>query len=70
MNRASLDASIKSPLALALRPGKIVVADNLSFHTSSQVLELLRAQGIDLIFLQLCSPDLNPIEMVLPTSRP
>ena len=63
MNRDSFDAYIKSQLAPALRPGQIVVADNLSSHKSSQALELLRAQGNDLIFLPPYSPDLNPIEM-------
>jgi transposase len=63
MNRASFDAYIKRQLAPALRPGQIVVADNLSSHTSSQALDVLRAQGNDLIFLPPYSPDLNPIEM-------
>ena len=50
-------------LAPALRPGQIVVADNLSSHKSSCAIALLRAQGNDLIFLPPYSPDLNPIEM-------
>jgi transposase len=63
MNRVSFDTYVKSQLAPALRPGQIVVADNLSSHKSSQSLDLLRAQGNDLIFLPPYSPDLNPIEM-------
>ena len=63
MNRDSFEAYIKHQLAPALRPGQIVVADNLSSHKSSQALDLLRAQGNDLIFLPPYSPDLNPIEM-------
>ena len=47
----------------ALKPGQIVVADNLSSHKSTRVLDLLRAQSNDLIFLPPYSPDLNPIEM-------
>ena len=39
------------------------MADNLSSHKSASVIELLRAQGNDLIFLPPYSPDLNPIEM-------
>ena len=69
MNRASFDAYIKSQLAPALRPGQIVVADNLSSHKSSQALELLRAQGNDLIFLPPYSPDLNPIEIIRAFTR-
>ena len=63
MNRASFDAYVEHPLAPALKPGQIVIADNLSSHKSARAIEFLRAQGNDLIFLPPYSPDLNPIEM-------
>lgn len=63
MNRDSFDTCVARELAPALRPGQIVVADNLSSHKSGRAPELLRAQGNDLIFLPPCSPGLNPIEM-------
>ena len=63
MNRDSFETYIAHELAPALRPGQIVVADNLSSHKSARAQELLRAQGNDLIFLPPYSPDLNPIEM-------
>lgn len=63
MNRDSFETYVARELAPALRPGQIVIADNLSSHKSARVLELLRAQGNDLIFLPPYSPDLNPIEM-------
>ena len=63
MNRDSFESYIECQLAPALTPGQIVVADNLSSHKSNRVLELLRAQGNDLIFLPPYAPDLNPIEM-------
>ena len=63
MNRACFDAYVTQQLAPALRPGQIVVADNLSSHKSGRAIDLLRAQGCDLIFLPPYSPDLNPIEM-------
>ena len=63
MNRDSFETYVARELAPTLRPGQIVVADNLSSHKSARVLELLRAQGNDLIFLPPYSPDLNPIEM-------
>jgi transposase len=77
MNRDSFEAYIARELAPALRPGQIVVADNLSSHKSSRAIELLRAQGNDLIFRSRgnpstgrisfrsnpYSPELNPIEM-------
>ena len=61
MNRASFEAYVE--LAPALRPGQIVIADNLSSHKSPRAQALLRAQGNQLLFLPPYSPDLNPIEM-------
>jgi transposase len=63
MNRASFETYVARQLAPALRPGQIVVADNLSSHKSGDAIALLRAKGCDLIFLPPYSPDLNPIEM-------
>jgi transposase len=63
MNRESFETYIAQVLAPAIRPGQIVIADNLSSHKSSRALDLLRDQGKDLIFLPPYSPDLNPIEM-------
>ena len=65
MNRESFDTCIQGQLAPALRPGQIVVADNLSSHKSTKAIDLLRAQGNELIFLPPYSPDLNPLEMAL-----
>lgn len=63
MNRASFEAYVEKQLAPALKPGQIVVADNLSSHKSPRVVELLTAKGCEIIFLPPYSPDLNPIEM-------
>ena len=63
MNRASFEAYVQHELAPALKPGQIVITDNLSSHKSPRAIALLRAQGNDLIFLPPYSPDLNPIEM-------
>jgi transposase len=63
MNRDSFDTYIQSQLAPVLRPGQVVIADNLSSHKSTRAIELLRAQGNDQIFLPPYSPDLNSIEM-------
>jgi len=63
MNRVSFDTYIEHELAPALRPGQIIIADNLSSHKSARAIAFLRAQGNDLIFLPPYSPDLNPIEM-------
>ena len=45
-----------------LSPGKIIIADNASFHKSMKARELIEAKGCKLIFLPAYSPDLNPIE--------
>ncbi len=69
MNRDSFKTYIEHQPAPAFRPGQIVAADDLSSHKSNRVLELLRAQGNDIIFLPPYSPDLNPIEMVFSKLR-
>ena len=63
MNRDSFETYIEHELAPALRPGQIVIADNLSSHKSARAIAFLQAQGNNLIFLPPYSPDLNPIEM-------
>jgi transposase len=45
-----------------LRPGDLVVMDNLSSHKNEQTLELIRQRGADVLFLPAYSPDFNPIE--------
>ena len=47
-----------------LRPGDIVVLDNLGSHKSKAVRQLIRSVGAKLFFLPKYSPDLNPIEQV------
>ena len=47
-----------------LRPGDIVVLDNLGSHRSKAVRRLIRSVGAKLFFLPKYSPDLNPIEQV------
>ncbi|MCK1665736.1 IS630 family transposase, partial [Bradyrhizobium sp. 153] len=47
-----------------LRPGDIVVLDNLGSHRSKAVRQLIRSAGAKLFFLPKYSPDLNPIEQV------
>ena len=57
-------AFVERVLAPALRPGDIVVLDNLSSHKSERVHRMIEAAGATLRFLPPYSPDLNPIEMV------
>jgi len=51
-------------LAPTLRPGDLVVLDNLSSHKSKAAIATVEAAGASLIYLPAYSPDLNPIENV------
>ena len=60
--REVFEAYLKRVLAPSLRPGQVVVMDNLSSHKGSRVRELIEQRGCELIYLPPYSPDLNPIE--------
>jgi len=53
---------VRRVLAPALRPGDIVVLDNLAAHKDAQAEALIEAAHAELRFLPPYSPDLNPIE--------
>ena len=55
---------VEKVLLPILRPGDIVVLDNLGSHRSKAVRQLIRSAGAKLFFLPQYSPDLNPIEQV------
>ncbi len=52
-------------LILTLKPGDIVIADNLGSHKSRTVRHTIRTAGTRLLFLPNYSLDLNPIEQLL-----
>lgn len=52
-------------LAPSLRPGQIVVLDNLSVHKDAAIRAAIRAAGCLLLYLPSYSPDFNPIELAL-----
>ena len=58
----SFQAWIKQFLVPTLRPGDIVVMDNLSSHKNPTIRRAIRAVGAKLFYLPQYSPDLNPIE--------
>ena len=60
--REVFEAYVDRVLAPNLRPGQIVVMDNLSSHKGSRIRELIEEQGCELRYLPPYSPDLNPIE--------
>jgi transposase len=57
-------AYVEQFLAPTLKPGDIVVLDNLGSHKGKAVRRAIRAVGAHLLFLPKYSPDLNPIEQV------
>jgi transposase len=56
---------VEKVLLPTLRPGDIVIMDNLGSHRGKAVRQLIRSAGAKLFFLPKYSPDLNPIEQVL-----
>ena len=53
---------IERGLSPTVRPGHLVVMDNLSAHKAERVKELIEGRGCELLYLPSYSPDLNPIE--------
>ena len=64
INGESFRAYVEQVLIPTLRPGDIVVMDNLGSHKSGAIRAAIRAVGARLCYLPPYSPDLNPIEQV------
>jgi transposase len=64
INGESFTAWVEAALVPTLRPGDVVVMDNLGSHKGRAVRAAIRAAGAHLFFLPPYSPDLNPIEQV------
>ena len=62
VDRLVFEAFVERVLAPSLRPGQIVVLDNLSVHKSARARTLIEAAGGHLVCLPTSSPDFNPIE--------
>lgn len=60
--RGVFEAYLERVLAPSLRPGQIVVMDNLSAHKGGRVRGIVEGRGCGLMYLPPYSPDLNPIE--------
>lgn len=55
-------AYVRQQLVPVLKPGDVVIMDNLSSHKRVGVRQAIEAVGANLIYLPPYSPDLNPIE--------
>ena len=62
INGVSFLAWVEQSLVPTLKPGDIVVMDNLGSHKAAAVRAAIRGAGAKLFFLPPYSPDLNPIE--------
>lgn len=62
INGPCIRAYVEQFLVPVLRPGDIVVMDNLGSHKAAIIRQLIKAAGARLWFLPPYSPDLNPIE--------
>jgi len=59
---AAFEVYVEQLLAPSLKPGQIVILDNLSIHLGPRVRQAIEAKGCRLLFLPAYSPDFSPIE--------
>ncbi|SRR6266487_2241506 len=59
---AAFEIYVEQLLAPSLKPGQVVILDNLSIHQGSRVRQAIEARGCRLLFLPAYSPDFSPIE--------
>ena len=62
INGETFQLYVEKVLVPTLRPGDIVIMDNLGSHKGKAVRRAIRAAGARLFYLPKYSPDLNPIE--------
>jgi transposase len=60
--REVFEAYLERVLAPSLKPGQMVVMDNLSAHKGGRVKEIIEGRGCEVLYLPPYSPDFNPIE--------
>jgi transposase len=60
---AMFEAYIEQILGPTLRPGQVILIDNLSAHKSVRLREIVAARGCRLWYLPSYSPDFSPIEL-------
>jgi transposase len=63
VNQLAFQAFVAQVLAPTLRPGDLVILDNLSSHRGVCVSELVQGVQAERVYLPPYSPDLNPIEL-------
>lgn len=61
-NKDVFEIYVRDILIKELKPGQVVVMDNINFHKTSKVQALIESVSCSILFLPTYSPDLNPIE--------
>lgn len=69
VDRQVFDLFVAHILVPSLRPGQIVILDNLNVHKSATARTLIEAAGCHLVFLPTYSPDFNPIEQAFAKTK-
>lgn len=64
LNGATFLEYIRNDLAPTLKPGDIVIMDNLRVHKVNGVRQAIEDKGASVLYLPPYSPDMNPIEML------
>ena len=64
INGEAFRTYVEAELIKTLKPGDIVILDNLGSHKGKEVRAMVRKAGAKLLFLPPYSPDLNPIEQL------
>jgi transposase len=64
INGESFQLYVEQFLVPTLKPGDVVIMDNLGSHRGNAIRAAIRRAGARLLFLPPYSPDLNPIEQV------
>ena len=65
MNGVIFVEYVRQCLAPTLKPGDIVIMDNLPAHKNDQARQIIETTGAELRYLPPYSPDLNPIEQAI-----
>lgn len=61
MDTPAVEAFVREMVVPLLRPGQILVPDNVATHKGARLRRLVEAAGRRLAFLPAYSPDLSPI---------
>jgi transposase len=69
MNAECFLGFVEQFLVPTLRPGQVVILDNLAAHKAAEVDRLIEATGARVLHLPPYSPDFNPIEMAISKTK-